>query len=477
MIEERDRSFTAEDFVNVIMASTQGGVHDKLGWFGISDIQQMTQQALSRLLNAGVKAAEPVLVPVGGKAEDIAAILAVIMAGATAVPVSERAHSSTMTHLQSVIKARFSLTSDDRNHRKAPVVVQIATEQPAHRPLLEGAAMIIFTSGSTGAPKGVVLARDRFSAKLHAVRETLAMPDAPTSIVPLQLVFSFGQWATFLPLMLGGTVHLSDKFDTNHIGRLIADQNVTHLAAVPTMLRMLLNGPTSDHAFSILTGGEAVSPDLREKLFRIWPHADVHSIFGLTESGTCDLFRYDKPGVGASHTSHSLGFPPKGISVRTDPENSELLILSPYRMLGYLDMTDVTRSSFTDGWLRTGDVAVIAENGEVWLRGRLKELINRGGNKVSPLEIEALFARHPSIVATLATGVPDTRFGEAIHLLVIPTEDHTLTPEILLDWARPQIDRFKLPDRIHFGLTIPLGGTGKADRMALRREILSGLAT
>lgn len=459
----------APDFHAELLSVGVGGVVDDVGRFDMSDLQEMSRATTARLVAAGVRSAEPILIPVSSRAEDVAAILGVIGAGGVAVPLHHRAHSDMVAHIRQITGARFSLEGATAQQRAAPGLVVTGASAPMVRPLLDGAAMITFTSGSTGKPKGVVLQRARISAKYHAIRSALNMPAAPVAAVPLQMQFSFGQWATFLPLMQGGTVHMTGRYSNDWMADLIRSGRLGYMAAVPTMLRMLAGAAPTDHAFEILTGGEAVSAHLRHLLFRDWPNATIRSLFGLTETGTCDLLRTDRaPDDG----QESLGFPTPGVSVATDPETGELMVQSPFAMSGYLDMPEVTEATLRDGWLRTGDKAAIKSDGEVVLAGRLKELINRGGNKVSPLEVEAVFAGHPGIAATLVTGVPDARLGEAIHLMVVPRREATLTVADLIDWARPRTDRFKLPDAIHFGAALPLGQTGKADRAALRREIL-----
>jgi acyl-CoA synthetase (AMP-forming)/AMP-acid ligase II len=146
-------------------------------------------------------------------------------------------------------------------------------------------------------------------------------------------------------------------------------------------------------------------------------------------------------------------------------------------MLGYLDMPELTNEIMCDGWIRTGDIAAINKDGTVTLHGRIKDLINRGGNKVAPIEVESVFADHPAISAVLVTGVPDPRFGEAIHMLVVPKNTEAPSKQALIDWAKDLTDRFKLPDVVHYGEMLPLGPTGKADRTALRRSILGKSTT
>lgn len=460
------------------MAARGGVVVDALGRFALDDLQAAAAAGTEALHAAGVRPAEPVLVPMLGRAEDLAALLAVIGAGAVAVPVHDGARAETRERLRAATGARLTL-GPARRDRRAPLRVETAGgAAPPDRPLLQGAAAILFTSGSTGAPKGVVLGRARYSAKLQALEATFDPPDAPVTILPLQLVFIFGQWVAFLTLMRGGTLHLADGFDAGAVADRLADRPVDYLAAVPTMLRRLLAERGGDRPFSLLTGGEAVSGPLIRDLLGHWPAATVHSLFGLTETGSCDLFRRaDARDLGGA-VEDAMGRPAPGIAVRADPATGELQIRTPYAMLGYLDRPDLTAETMVDGWVRTGDAAEIAPDGSVRLTGRLKELINRGGNKISPLEIESLFMAHPDVALALCAGAPDERLGEAIHLLIVPHPGaHPgARPDAaaLRAWADGRIERFKRPDHIHFATEVPLGQTGKADRAALARRIREG---
>ncbi|MEQ8602913.1 MAG: fatty acid--CoA ligase family protein [Marivibrio sp.] len=475
-------SEAAPDLLARIMGARGGGVVDALGALTMDELQDAAAAGARALAEAGARPAEPVLVPIRGRGEDLAALLATLGAGAVAVPVHEGAHADTLSQIAATTGARLTLGPGRRDARVPLQVTSSGGAAPPDRPMLDGAAAVLFTSGSTGAPKGVVIGRDRFSAKLSALdaalrppRDPAVDPDgAPVTILPLQLVFIFGQWVAFLTLMRGGTLHLADGFDAAAIARRLAEDRVDYLAAVPTMLRRLLAERGGDRPVDILTGGEAVSGPLIKSLLDHWPAARVHSLYGLTETGSCDLFRRDDARDPTAAARDGLGRPGAGVAVRTDPATGELQIRTPYAMLGYLDRPELTAETLADGWVRTGDAAEIAEDGSVRLTGRLKELINRAGNKISPLEIESLFTTHPAVSLALCAGLPDARLGEAIHLLIVPKAGGDISADALLRWAEGRIERFKRPDHIHFATEVPLGRTGKADRAALARLIRDG---
>lgn len=447
-----------------VMGADAAAIADAAGLHPMPELRAQASLWAQALAARGLQPAEPVIVPVSGRASDVAAMMAILVAGGVAVPLHRRAHADTAAHVRSATGARFAVDAEAAGDG----VATLGDRPPAPRPALEGAAFVTFTSGSTGVPKGVILSGDRMLAKLRALSQALAFPAGGTALVPLQLTFSFGQWVTFLTLMRGGTVHLSEGFDPATLQHRLAEAGIDHFAAVPTMLRMIPPGPAPGPPVRILTGGEAVQPHLRRALLGWWPAAEIFSIYGLTESGTSDLILHD---VAGREVRDSLGDPSPGVEVRVDTETGELQLRTPFGMLGYLDMPDETRAAHVDGWLRTGDVVARGSDSRLVLTGRMKEIINRAGNKVSPLEIEGLFAAHPAVSAAMATGVTDPRLGEAVHLMVVPRPGARVTPEALREWAACRIERFKLPDRIHLGESLPLGRTGKADRAALRHRL------
>lgn len=428
----------------------------------------------ARLRAAGITEDEPVLIRVANRPHDVVAFLGVWHAGAVAVPVHRAAPDAVVDALRRRCGSRLAL--DDL--ADAP---RTTGPPPPPRALLHHAACVIFTSGSTGEPKGVVIRHDRQLAKLRASQEGLRFGAATRFLVPLQITFVFGLWASLITLLHGGTVVLHERFQAAPTLDALANAGITDLGVVPTMLRALLaerdlrGGKPS--AARVHAGGETLDAALSARVRTELTHGGLVNIYGSTE--TCGADFLLMPHEHAAHPG-SIGRPSGGVHYRiaalpgASGGAGELQVRSAFVMAGYLDAPDLTAAAFDGDFYRTGDLARERDGGVVEVVGRLKELIVKAGRKIAPLEIERLFAAHPAVEAALSTGVPDPQVGERIHLLVVPRGGAALEAEALRDWARERIERYKLPDAIHVAGALPLGRTGKVDRARLRALIERG---
>ncbi|MEB0164027.1 fatty acid--CoA ligase family protein, partial [Glaciimonas sp. CA11.2] len=207
---------------------------------------------------------------------------------------------------------------------------------------------------------------------------------------------------------------------------------------------------------------------------------DLIDIYGLTETATCDFFSF--PEDYAKYPG-CIGRPSPNVSFRiVDAYDApvlsgtlgELQIHSPYLMIGYLDEPELTTTALSDGWLKTGDLVRLIDGSVVELMGRSKEIISRGGNKVTPGELEQLLCSHPDISAAMAVGIADTVLGERIHVLVVPRTGTSLDIASLKKYLESRLEKFKQPDTYYISDELPLGRTGKADRGQLKMMIQSG---
>ena len=429
------------------------------------------------LHRAEIRPEEPVLVPVSNQASDIATLSGIWQAGGVAVPV----HRSTPTAALELTRVRTKARLLADASGELPVR-QIGEAVPPAREILAGAALVIFTSGSTGKPKGVVLSHRAFIGKLHAIDSLLHFSRWTRSLLVLQITFSFGIWVSLLTLMKGGVLLMHPRFDGQATLNALASQGATDAAFVPTMLRQFLQldrriALDKSGLHRIITGGEPLGRELSQQISVFFPNADIADVYGLTETCTSDFILM--PDEQRSSRG-CIGRPTPGVSFRIADdqgrdvsinETGELQIHTPFAMNGYLDQPKLTLAAFCGKFLRTGDLARLRPDGMVELVGRSKELIIRGGTKVSPLELDELLASHPAVAAALTVGVPDPVMGERIHVLIVPREHEKLEEAALRQWVSERVEKFKRPDAYHFGSSLPTGRTGKVDRGALREQI------
>lgn len=429
-----------------------------------ADLRRMAGRVASALAAHRIAADEPVHVVIGNRAADIAALLGVWVAGGVAVPVHVGAQAATIERLAALTQARLLVDG--------AAVRLIFGNAPPVRELLRGAALIVSTSGSTGLPKGVVLGHVRFAAKLDVLDALLRLRPGDRVVAPLQLTFVFGLWVALLTLRSGATLTLLPQFSLPALSALIEGAAV--LAAVPSTVRLLQAEtalrPPGPHL--LLTGGEALGAPLRSAIAAQWPGADIHDLYGSTETGSCD---FCQPGTASAQEAGAIGQPTHGVTYRI--EAGELQVRSPFGMLGYLDAQAMTAAAFQDGYFRTGDIAVQHEAGQVELVGRSKEIVSRGGLKIAPQEVDNLLGSHPEVAAALSAGIPHDSLGEVLHSVVVPRAGCAPDPAALRAWLAERLERYKLPDTIEIVDALPTGSTGKASRALLRERLLNRAAT
>ena len=457
--------------------------------FGGAPALEDTQQPLSytelasaaravaeNLRGQGIRADEPVLVAISNAPQNIADFLGVWAAGGVVVPVSRDAPAVAIEATRAAAQARLMVREAE--------AVRLGDHPPPDRPLLKDAALVIFTSGSTGTPKGVVIGHDAFARKLLEIDSNLNFSPDTRALLVLQITFIFGIWFTLLTLLKGGSVFMCQRFDAAMLVDDLVTKRITDAAFVPTMLRKLLatdaalNSPlrTSLALRDVRTGGEPFSPALGQRVGELFPTASITDIYGLTETASSDFFLASPKGAdfpsGIGRISQSERFRIADAQGREVPtgEAGELQILPPFIMNGYLDQPELTRAAFADGYFRTGDMARLKPDGTPELVGRSKDLIVRGGAKVSPLELDGVLAQHPAIAAALTVGVADDIAGERIHVLIVPRAE-PIDEKELRRWVAERVEAYKRPDVYHFGAELPLGRTGKVDRDALRRSL------
>ena len=454
--------------------------------------RQLTEraQAIALCLSArGIAKDEPIHLSVSNQPLDIAALLGIWLAGGVAVPVHRTTPPLVAAGFQQRTRARF-LVDLQANPTNADPLSVIAAAAPPKRSLLSAAALIVFTSGSTGVPKGVVVKHHSFLEKIEQINSLLNFNSCERTLLVLNITFSFGLWVSLLTLMRGGTLVMQAKFESDTFLNTLVAEKITRVGMVPTMMRVLfsntrhaaaIHGVTQQNNLrQILIGGESLGHSLANTIRKSFTNTDLIDIYGLTETATCDFFAFP---ADYAQFPGSIGRPSPNVSFRivdatgqnvVDGTLGELQIRSPYLMQGYLDDPDLTAAAYQDGWFKTGDLGRLVDGQVVELMGRQKEVISRGGNKVTPVEIEQSLCLHSDIAAAMAVGVDDPLLGQRIHVLIVPRSGSTLDFNVISKHLETHLERFKHPDTYYQATALPLGRTGKADRGQFKTSIIAG---
>jgi long-chain acyl-CoA synthetase len=277
-------------------------------------------------------------------------------------------------------------------------------------------------------------------------------------------------------LLSGGTVVIA-SFDVGKLALALGSEGITDLPLVPAMIGPLLG--EADLAAPCLrkvTVGSALTPmETKEQLRERFPGAEIVEAYGQTESTdgltmTVGLEALERPGtVGRPHSIVALGIRGPQGAILPSGEVGEIVCRGPMVMRGYFRNPEATAAALRDGWLHTGDLGRMDEDGYVYITGRLKEIIISGGENISPEEVEAALGSHPAVAEAAVFGLPDPRWGEIVAAAVIARQP--VTAEALAEHVGERLARFKRPRRIWFVEALPKTAAGKVRRLELRKTL------
>lgn len=351
----------------------------------------------------------------------------------------------------------------------------------------EEPCQIMYTSGTTGPPKGAVIPHRAVLWNLINTMHGREDREGERALIigPLYHTAALNNHLT-IQIALGGTCILIRSFDPEVVLKAIEDHKATTISGAPTMYHMLMEHPGAGgfdlRSITKCTSGAAILPqEVRRRLEVFFPSVKgIYDVYGCTEAApTISILRDEesaaKPG--------SVGRPVPFVQVKiVDDEDrplepgkiGELLCRGPNVMLGYYKRPKATEEALRGGWLHTGDLARMDEEGYIFIVDRKKDLIISGGENIYPREIEEVLLEHPAIRDAAVIGSPDELWGEVVHAFVVLREGCTLDQEGVIQHCKGKLAGYKKPRRVTFLQEIPRNPSGKVLKERLREIASSG---
>ncbi|HET7875900.1 MAG TPA: class I adenylate-forming enzyme family protein, partial [Methylomirabilota bacterium] len=474
----------------------------RLTWGELRDDAERLAGALHR--RHGIKPGERVALLLANGWEFCAGVFACARLGAVAVTLNTKLKTRELEFMLQNSGARVLLANAEWWPEVEPARERIPCEavyltgqppagtEPFERLLERGAAappaatheddtaFIMYTSGTTGRPKGAEGTHLGIINSAISFERCMGLGREERSLVAVPLFHVTGLIAQFLTMAyLGGTVVVMRMFDADETLRLLDAERITHMIAVPTVYVMMMTRPgygRAGRSLRVISYGGAPIPPHTVRALREWlPQARLHNAYGMTE--TCSPTTV-LPDADALDRISSVGLPVPTAEIRTvDPatgrecgadEVGELWIRGPMVVPGYWTNPEATAAAVGDGWLRSGDLARVDAKGYVAIMDRIKDMINRGGEKIFCVEVEEVLCGHPDVLEAAVLGVPDPVYGEAVRACVVPRAGRVVEPEGLRRWVAERLAKFKVPRDVVVLDALPRNPNGKVVKGALR---------
>ncbi|QSO46006.1 long-chain-fatty-acid--CoA ligase [Alicyclobacillus mengziensis] len=469
--------------------------HDRLAW-----------QWARALKTVGVTKGDRVMVVLPNRPEVIFAYTAIVRLGAVVVPVMPLLQAEEIYVIAQDSAPKMVLTSNLlaakieqalQGLTARPIVMTVDAGADSSLPDLakqeptvpfdtevedNDLCVLLYTSGTTGRPKGVELTQKNLYSNAKAAASLAEQftfdNDGRCGLVVLPLSHAFGFTMMHTSIILGERDVLLPFFHPEKVFEAIETHRVTHFSAVPAMFHALLNHPkAADYDLSSLRlciCGSAPLPVSDILRFEEKFGARIYEGYGLSEAApivTAPRFDKYKPG--------SVGQPLPGIEVKVVSEDGtslpsgevgELAVRGPNVTCGYHNLPEETARVLREGWLLTGDMARIDEEGYVYIVERKKDVIIRGGFNIYPRDLEELLMQHPAVSAAAVVGVPSEEMGEEVVAYVVKRQKEDVSSEDLIAWCQEHLAKYKTPRMIRFVSYLPKTIIGKVDKKAIRAK-------
>ncbi|MFT4101889.1 MAG: long-chain-fatty-acid--CoA ligase [Burkholderiaceae bacterium] len=353
------------------------------------------------------------------------------------------------------------------------------TTEPEIRGFDDDLLFIMYTSGTTGLPKGVMHSHSTVLWGTLTAVATCDMRPRDRFLLSLPMFHVGALNPSMSSVYMGGTQVILKSFDAKLSWELIRDEKITTTLMVPAMLQfMLAVYDPAQHDCSTLRWCMSGAAPVPVNLIKTYADMgiEIHQVYGMTEScgpgclifGEDAMTRAGSTGRGFFHTDVRIV---DGMGKDCPPgEPGEVLLRGGHVMVGYWNRPDATAQTLVDGWLHTGDVGTMDEEGFVTIRDRMKDMLISGGENVYPAEVENMLLGHPSVADAAVIGLPSPKWGEVALAIVVLKKGESLTTEELLAWCKGKLATFKLPKVAVILDEIPRNPSGKVLKRVLREQ-------
>jgi acyl-CoA synthetase (AMP-forming)/AMP-acid ligase II len=421
---------------------------------------------------AGVRPGDRVAIRLPNGMDWCLAFFGTQLAGAIVVPVNTRFSEPEVEYVVGDSGAAYVIEAG----RSLPDGDPVAAE--GLRP--DDLAAIFYTSGTTGFPKGAMTTHANFLANTETCRRVMYLParQALRNLVSVPLFHVTGCNSQLLVTTeMGGTTVIMPAFEVQAFLRAIGDERIDILVSVPAIFWLAMNQPNFaefdvSNIRAVMYGGAPTPPDVVARLRGAFPNARLGNGFGLTETSSVATFLPHKYCETHAHTV-GLAAPVVELDlIDVDPDGvGELLIRGQNVVQGYWQKPEPTAETFTDGWLHSGDLARIDDEGFVQIVDRKKDMVNRGGENVYCVEVENVLLEHPAVFEAAVVGVPDPMMGEKVGAIIVLKPGATASGVEIAEFARGRIADFKSPQFVAFRAgALPRNPGGKVLKAQLRKE-------
>jgi fatty-acyl-CoA synthase len=359
----------------------------------------------------------------------------------------------------------------------------------------EDIAQIYYTSGTTGRPKGVMLSHKNVTTHALGTIAEIHITDADVWMHVAPLFHLADAWATWAVTWVGGTHVLVREFDPKVVLETIEREKATLTNLIPTMLNLMVNHPEVgrfDYSSLrvLLSGGAPIAPEVVRKIVETF-ECDYIQTYGMTETSPYLTLSILKEHLRKLSDEDQLRFKSKtgrefigielkvvdeqGKEIRKDErEVGEIIVKGDIVTKGYWKLPEETKKSIKEGWLYTGDMAVIDGEGYVTIVDRKKDMILTGGENVYSTEVENVLYMHPAILECAVIGIPDQKWGEAVKGFVVLKSGQEATEQEIIQFCKERIAHYKAPKSIDFIGALPRTGSGKIHKKDLRDRYWEG---